>query len=378
MASVAACAYVVSQKDSSTTSVAYTPGPKPPSSRRGQSRLNIGLPTANQLLFVAGGENGFFQPIEPQRPDSGKYGCVRIGRSGEDGSGFHEGIDIRCLQRDRRGEPTDAVVAIADGTVVYVNPLSGASNYGIYIVVKHRWHDAELYSLYAHLSAVAARINPGASVHKGQPLGTMGRTSTDFRGGIPKERAHVHLEIDVLTNPHFAAWALRRNKKPIEHGVFNGNNLLGLDAAAFLVAAHADPQFSVQRFLDAQPPAFTVYFDARDPFPFLIQNPWLFRIPRDDGSLNTDESLMAIPPPTVAFQVTFDHTGFPLRVIPRKSTELSEEQQRAVIQQRFLLAGVNEAELERRNCRGLVRKDGASWRLTTKGNDLMELLCFSP
>src|SRR5207249_3077748 len=104
------------------------------------------------------------------------------------------------------GEPLDTVMAIADGNVVYVNDNAGGSNYGIYVVVHHGWGDADVFSLYAHLSSVAAGIQAGAPVKKGQPLAVMGRTSTDFRGGIPKERAHVHLEICVFGSPHFAAW----------------------------------------------------------------------------------------------------------------------------------------------------------------------------
>jgi hypothetical protein len=47
------------------------------------------------------------------------------------------GLDIRCLRRDRRGEPTDPVMATADGSVAYVNRRTGLSNYGNYLILKH-------------------------------------------------------------------------------------------------------------------------------------------------------------------------------------------------------------------------------------------------
>lgn len=80
---------------------------------------------------------------------SGCFGCVR-----SDGWQMHEGLDIRCLQRDKHGEPTDPVMATADGTVVYINSRPSLSNYGNYVVVQHRVEGLDIFSLYAHLSAV--------------------------------------------------------------------------------------------------------------------------------------------------------------------------------------------------------------------------------
>ena len=37
-----------------------------------------------------------------------------------DGWQIHEGLDIRCLQRDKHGEPTDPVMATADGTSIMI------------------------------------------------------------------------------------------------------------------------------------------------------------------------------------------------------------------------------------------------------------------
>src|SRR5690348_13821022 len=68
------------------------------------------LPTANHALFEKNGEEKFFAPTEGKTWPTGTFGCVRTGHSQ-----MHEGIDIRCLQRNKRGEPMDPVLATADG-----------------------------------------------------------------------------------------------------------------------------------------------------------------------------------------------------------------------------------------------------------------------
>src|SRR5580700_5287550 len=105
------------------------------------------LPTANGNLFIVGNELKFFAPTAPDKPwTSGSFGCVR-----DSGQRLHEGLDIRHLQTDRRGEPTDPIMATADGTVVYINLKPSLSNYGNYIVIRHVIEGIEIYSLYAHL-----------------------------------------------------------------------------------------------------------------------------------------------------------------------------------------------------------------------------------
>jgi len=75
------------------------------------------FPTANHALYEPGQEFKFFAPTAPERPwTSGSFGCVR-----SDGWQMHEGLDIVHQHTDRRGEPTDPVLATAAGTVVYVS-----------------------------------------------------------------------------------------------------------------------------------------------------------------------------------------------------------------------------------------------------------------
>src|SRR6478672_871751 len=90
------------------------------------------FPTANHALLEPGGEERFLVGTVGKPYLTGRFGCVR-----SDGHQMHEGLDIKCLQRDRRGEPLDPVLATAAGTVAYVNSRAGLSNYGKYIVLRH-------------------------------------------------------------------------------------------------------------------------------------------------------------------------------------------------------------------------------------------------
>src|SRR6202795_4526555 len=114
------------------------------------------LPTANQAIFEPGGQERYFVPTPGKTWVSGTFGCVR-----SDGHQMHEGLDIKCVQRDRHGEPIDPVMATADGVVAYINNRPSLSNYGRYIVIFHKINGIEIYSLYAHLSAVRQGLKIG-------------------------------------------------------------------------------------------------------------------------------------------------------------------------------------------------------------------------
>ena len=159
------------------------------------------FPTANHALYEMGDELKFFAPTAPDKPwTTGSFGCVRT-----DGRQMHEGLDIRCLQRDRHGEPTDPVMATADGTVVYFSTKPALSNYGKYVVIRHIIEGIEIYSLYAHLSEIQPGLAVGKPVKAGEVIATMGRTSNTGET-ITKDRAHVHFELNVFVNEGFAGW----------------------------------------------------------------------------------------------------------------------------------------------------------------------------
>ena len=141
------------------------------------------LPTANRAIYEPGAEEKYFVGTVGKPWTSGTFGCVRSG-----GGQMHEGLDIKCVQRDQQGEPTDAVFATADGTVAYLNKRPSLSNYGNYLILRHRIDGLEVYSLYAHLREIRAGLKTGDSVKAGETIGFMGRTSNTGQG-ISKERA---------------------------------------------------------------------------------------------------------------------------------------------------------------------------------------------
>src|SRR5258706_15662550 len=120
------------------------------------------LPTANHALFEKGGEERFFVGTVGKPWTTGMFGCVR-----NEGWQMHEGLDIRSLQRDKHGEPTDPVMATADGTVAYINTRPSLSNYGNYIVLRHEIEGMEIYLLYAHLHSICGGFNAGQRVKEG-------------------------------------------------------------------------------------------------------------------------------------------------------------------------------------------------------------------
>src|SRR6185295_4975599 len=177
------------------------------------------LPTANRALFEKGGEEKFVVGTVGKPWTSGTFGCVR-----SDGWQVHEGLDIRCLQRDKHGEPTDPVLATADGTVAYFIVKPSLSNYGNYLILRHSVDGWEIYSLYAHLREVRPGLKIGQAVKAGEIIATMGRT-TNTREGISKDRAHVHFELNLLYNDRFESWYKKSSpQQRNDHGLWNGQN----------------------------------------------------------------------------------------------------------------------------------------------------------
>ncbi len=296
------------------------------------------VPTANQSLFEPNGGERFYVGTAGKPWTSGQFGCVR-----SDGHQLHEGLDVRCLHRDRRGEPTDAVQASAAGVVAYVNTRPSLSNYGKYVVVRHAVDGIEAHTLYAHLSAVAPGIAVGTAVKTGQTLATMGRTS-NTRQSITRDRAHVHFEIDFRVSEHYAEWH-RKNRGDTrnDHGEFNGHNLLGIDPAAVLVEQRRlGNGFSLARYLAAQPETLRVF----------VRDPGLSWARRLAGLVQRNPA--AERGGVAGYEIHLAFNGAPLRIIPRSSSEVPGDA-------RFLLLGVNEAEWRSHPCCRLVVRHGTRW-----------------
>ncbi|MCX8089335.1 MAG: M23 family metallopeptidase [Verrucomicrobiae bacterium] len=318
------------------------------------------LPTANRALFESGGGERFLVGTTGKPWTSGGFGCVR-----SDGRQFHEGLDIRSVERDRHGEPLDPVLATADGVVAYINRRPSLSNYGNYIVLGHRVHGLEVYSLYAHLREVSAGLKPGHPVTAGQALGVMGRTA-NTREGISRERAHVHFELDLLVNERFEAWFRHRfPKQRNDHGVWNGQNLVGLDPQqVFLEQRRLGARFNLLRLVQNQTELCRVFVRA-------TQFPWLRRY-----AALVRSNPRAEREGVAGYEVALTFNGLPFELIPRSAAEVGGGRQAASKGSRFLLLSVNEAEAGRNPCGKLVTRRGGRWELTWQGQLALERLTY--
>jgi murein DD-endopeptidase MepM/ murein hydrolase activator NlpD len=311
------------------------------------------FPTANHYLYERGSELKFFAPTLPDKPwTSGSFGCVR-----DEGTRMHEGLDIRHLQTDARGEPVDPVMAAADGTVVYFSAKPSLSNYGNYIVIRHIVEGLEIYSLYAHLSAIRPGLKIGGQVKSGEVIATMGRTSN--AEVIAQWRAHVHFELNVLVNDNFVSWFQTSSPGETEyHGEWNGQNLNGLDVREILLAEHNPvAKFSLLNFLRSQTELCRVLVRATN-FPYLKRYAALVL-----------KNPVAEKQGVAGYEIALNYNGVAFALMPRAESEIKSRA-------KFQLLSVNEA-VERANpCRKLVVQNGGRWQLANEGIRELELLTY--
>ena len=318
--------------------------------------LHLTLPTDNSAL-LRGDDADFYQVIERNLHGvvsypwlGGQYGFVR--NPVETGGGtvysrFHEGMDIRPVRRDARGEPLDEVRAIASGTVAYVNRTAGASNYGRYVVVEHRWDGCPYYSFYAHLNTIA--VEAGQAVKQGQTLAIMGHTGT----GINRARAHVHVELNLMLNDHFEEWHATFFKgEPNRNGIYNGLNLAGLDIPRLFLALRGNPSLTLPAFLAKEEVFYKVTVPNSPNFQLPRRYPWMI-----EGAPNEKPA---------AWEISFARSGLPLRLVPsRKSVREA--------QLSYVKAGRADYHIL---TRGIVAGRGSGAHLSDSGKTSMRLLTF--
>jgi hypothetical protein len=318
--------------------------------------VDLALPTDNEALFSGGGA-AFYQYIERNFKgvrstpwEGGQYGFVRDPTDTAGGvvyTRFHEGVDIRPLHRDAHGEPLDEVRAIADGKVVHVNSVPGYSNYGKYIVIEHRWGGSSYYSLYGHLSSLA--VQPGNTVRTGQRIAVMGYTGT----GLDRERAHLHLELNLMLSREFESWynAFFRND-PNHNGIYNGMNLAGLDIARLYLALHKNPSLTIPEFLGRE----ETFYKVTVPKARHFELPKLYSWMLTTGSRNEKSS----------WEVSFAQSGVPLRI---------ESSNNSVTQPELSYVKKNSVDYSHLT-RDIISGHGANAHLTDYGKQLMRLLIW--
>ncbi len=314
--------------------------------------IDLRLPTENHHLFT-GELDRFYMYVdrtfegETSQPwEAGSYGFVRTALRINDQvllTKFHEGIDISPVKRDQAGNPLDLVSSIAAGKVAYVSPIAGRSNYGKYVVVEHDWENSSIYSLYAHLAEITC--NPGDPVNAGSVLGRMGYTGA----GINRVRAHCHLEIGMLVSAQFDEWHKKSGGGTNFHGLFNGMNITGADAARFFVEHKANPELQFSQFIASTPVYFKVSIPRSDTPDFVKRHPWIARGTADGAK---------------SWEISFSATGLPVAFAPSQR-EVSAP----------ILTSVRPSEVPHRYLtRGMVTGEGNRAELTNSGKQLVSLL----
>jgi hypothetical protein len=244
------------------------------------------------------------------------------------------------------------VRAIARGRVAYVNRVAGNSNYGKYVVIAHWDPFGTVFSLYAHLSEVDPAVQPGQDVATGAPIGTMGNTSST---GIPMERAHLHLEIDLLCNANFHVWYRAQHLTP-DHGDFNGQNFVGVDPLAFYSAQRMDPKLHFGAFLKTVPQAFQV----------------VLKVPKQIDFFRRYAGLWHGAQPTGTVVIACSANGLPLDGRPADAGEAER-----LGRERVLIQNVDDAALGR-NGPHLISRSSGEWEITPSGMRWLETLTYDP
>ena len=313
----------------------------------------ISFPTENRLLLESGQEERFFVGTVGKPWMSGAFGCVRSG-----GNQFHEGIDIKCLKRDKKGESTDSVFATADGTVTYINTRPSLSNYGNYLVIRHNIDGMEIYSLYAHLKEIRAGLKTGATIKAGETIAVLGRT-TNTREGIARERAHLHFELGFLANDRFATWyKVSHPGQRNDHGEWNGQNLIGIDPTSLLIQQNRlGNKFNLVDLVRTQTELCRVMVRKQ-------QFQWIKRY-----------APLILPNPiadkegVAGFELAISFSGIPYKITPRAASEIKGAG-------KYQILSVNETEQKKNPARNLVVKKKGRWELAPAGINLLDLLTF--
>lgn len=311
------------------------------------------LPTANHALFEAPPD--FFQFVDRDFDgakttpwEGGQFGFVRDPRhigSRIAYARFHEGLDIKPLQRDARGNPQDEVGAIADGVVVYAAAAAGLSNYGRYVVVRHDWGGSPYFSLYAHLAA--AHVSAGQKVRAGTTLGILGYTGS----GIDQRRAHLHVELNLFLSSRFEAWHNASFPTPNHHGLYNGLNLIGLDLQTLYLAQQKNPGLTAASAVRATESSYRVAVPGDAEMEILKNYPWLLDGPRQSKP--------------ASWEVTFSRWGLPLAV-KASSTAVAAP----------AVTWVKDSGLPHYlYTRGCVTGSGSTGKLTAEGLRFVKLVC---
>lgn len=263
------------------------------------------LPTDNDALYRNDNEGYFvycdrwFEGQHSQPWQAGSFGFTRNAMRIANGTiictKLHEGIDVKPIRRDAKGEPLDEVRPIAPGVVAYVSHAKGASNYGRYVVVAHELPEGTVYTLYAHLASISCEV--GQQVTNADKIGVLGYTGV----GLDRVRAHCHLEICLMIHAEYHKFSPSSNK----HGLFNGQNLVGFNAADVLLACKDGAPFSLTAYFQTLTEHYRVRVPRGEYLDLLKRHPFLYRGTWGDTSASLD--------------IAFTAEGVPIAIYPAEA-----------------------------------------------------------
>lgn len=293
-------------------------------------RVEISWPTPSTAYLEGKPTEAFIQATASGVEESGLYGCVRSG-----GGQFHEGIDIKPVKRDRRGEPADPIFAAMGGVVRYISRQPGNSSYGRYIVIEHPQQSPAVYTLYAHLASVEAGLKVGDTVERDQVIALMGRSASGY--AIPRDRAHLHFEIGLWLTRDFQGWYnWKKFGSANEHRFFNGMNLAGINALDFYDKLRARRVETFQQYFAQLTPAVRLRIATKKVPDFIERYPALLTKP--------------IPPDGVGgWELVLNEMGVPFGWTPLTPMELI-----GLAPNEIRVIEADEALLKRFRCKSLV------------------------
>ena len=157
----------------------------------------------------------------------------------------------------------------------------------------------ELIIIVSTRICVRLRSKPGDQVKRGQRIGVMGHTGE----GIDRERAHVHLEVNLMLSPDFQSWYdVYFHNDPNRHGIYNGLNLVGIDVARLYLALRKNPALTIPEFLSQETVFYKVTVPNAKHFDLAKRYPWLLH-----GSVSSGRT---------SWEISFAQSGVPLKVEP--------------------------------------------------------------
>jgi hypothetical protein len=160
------------------------------------------------------------------------------------------------------------------------------------------------------------------------------------------------VELTILWSSRFQDWYDKRFATPNYHGIYNGQNLLGLDLGALYLGLQRDPGLSLARFIGETEWCFEIQVPGDAELEILQRYPWL------------TQGVQPVPK-AVSWKIRFSAWGFPL---------VAEGSDQSVAVSRVVAVRPDRVPLPYRT-RGLLSGSDDKPALTAAGLSFVQLSC---